>query len=282
MASVMLKKLVCFVVVCMVVQALVMPNGVEAALTTCGAVTKYLGQCMPFLRGTAGGVPSPKCCAGVGGLKAAAQTTADRRMACNCMKSTASKTKGLNYNFASRLASLCRVPVSYSFNPKINCNRGKSWLQTGMPKNNNAKITSSENHDHIVIMTITLQSSKHMPLRPSQKLSSGLRYTYTDTLQEMAAISLLKLARVVAAICMVLGASSCATEAAISCSGVSDTLSPCVPHLKSSGPTQATPPENCCAGLAPKDSTMTLQLSFLHIVGLACLTPSASALTAPT
>uniref|UniRef100_A0A803MHX7 Non-specific lipid-transfer protein n=1 Tax=Chenopodium quinoa TaxID=63459 RepID=A0A803MHX7_CHEQI len=178
MASVMLKKLVCFVMVSMVVQALVMPNRVEAALTTCGAVTKYLGQCMTFLRGTAGGVPSPKCCAGIAGLKAAAQTTADRRMACNCMKSTASKTKGLNYNLASRLASLCRVPVSYSFNPKINCNRGcKTWLQTSMPKNNNVKIKTSENHDHIVIMTVTLQSSQHIPLKPSQKLSSSLRYT---------------------------------------------------------------------------------------------------------
>ncbi|XP_021723393.1 non-specific lipid-transfer protein-like [Chenopodium quinoa] len=71
----------------------------------------------------------------------------------------------------------------------------------------------------------------------------------------MAAISLLKLARVIVAICMVLGATSRAIEAALSCSGVSDTLSPCMPYLKGSGPTQATPSESCCAGVRSLKAT---------------------------
>ncbi|CAO2839169.1 unnamed protein product [Amaranthus hypochondriacus] len=67
----------------------------------------------------------------------------------------------------------------------------------------------------------------------------------------MAIVSLLlKLACVSVAISMVLATVTRPTEAAIiSCSGVSDSLSPCKPHLTSSGLPQSTPPEKCCAGV---------------------------------
>lgn len=107
----------------MAVITLVNPRAAEAAVTTCGMVSKTLAPCMAYLKGSGAGGPPRNCCDGARALKAAAQTTADRRMACNCMKTAASKTKGLNYNLASRLASQCGVQASYSFNPKVNCNR---------------------------------------------------------------------------------------------------------------------------------------------------------------
>ncbi|KNA20468.1 hypothetical protein SOVF_052150 [Spinacia oleracea] len=122
MASAMLKKLVCLAVICMVVETLMAPHAVEAVVT-CNLVAKSLAQCIPYLKGSGGPRPSPNCCAGVQGLKAAAQTTADRRAACNCMKNQAANTKGLNYNLAARLASQCNVRVNYNFDPKTNCNR---------------------------------------------------------------------------------------------------------------------------------------------------------------
>ena len=120
--AIMLKKLVSLIVIGMVVLALAAPRTVEGAVT-CTVVTKALGPCMTYLKGTGATAPPANCCAGVRSLKAAAQTVADRRMACNCMKTAAQKTKSLNYKVAARLASQCGVRMSYSVNPNVNCNR---------------------------------------------------------------------------------------------------------------------------------------------------------------
>lgn len=122
MANAMLKKLVSFVVICLVVETLTIPHVVEAAVT-CTVVTKSLGPCIAYLKGTGATAPPPNCCVGVRSLNSAAQTVADRRMACNCMKTAAAKTKSINYKVAARLAAQCGVHISYSFNPNINCNR---------------------------------------------------------------------------------------------------------------------------------------------------------------
>ncbi|KAL2899884.1 Non-specific lipid-transfer protein [Bienertia sinuspersici] len=120
----MLKKLACLVVVCMVVETLVTPHVAEAAITACNTVSKSLGPCMAYLKSTSGpNNPPGNCCTGVRTLKAAAQTTADRRKACECMKTIAAGAKNLNKNRVDSLPGQCNVRIGYAFNRNIDCNR---------------------------------------------------------------------------------------------------------------------------------------------------------------
>ncbi|CAN1277177.1 Non-specific lipid-transfer protein 3 [Linum perenne] len=74
---------------------------------TCGQVTSGLAPCVGYLRGS--GPPTPGCCNGMKGLLAAARTTADRRQACNCLKSAAGNVPGLNPALVEPVAC-CRTP----------------------------------------------------------------------------------------------------------------------------------------------------------------------------
>ncbi|KAK9734256.1 hypothetical protein RND81_04G126600 [Saponaria officinalis] len=115
-----LKKLVCMIMLCMVVMTT--HGKVGAVAITCGGVTKSLAPCMAYIRGSSGVTPPAKCCAGVRALKGMARTPADRKTACNCMKTAAGRIKGLNYGNANKLAPQCGVTISYTFSPNTNCN----------------------------------------------------------------------------------------------------------------------------------------------------------------
>ncbi|XP_074313780.1 non-specific lipid-transfer protein-like [Silene latifolia] len=117
-----LDKIACMMVLCMVFQTLTNPRAVASAAVTCPGVTKSLAPCMTYLKGTGGPTPPPNCCVGVRTLKGMARTTADRRTACNCMKTAAGRMKGLNYGNAARLPNQCGVRMSYTLSPNINCN----------------------------------------------------------------------------------------------------------------------------------------------------------------
>ncbi|KAH9611092.1 hypothetical protein KSS87_005790, partial [Heliosperma pusillum] len=122
MANSTLKKITCIAMLCMVFQTLTNPHATASAVVTCGGVTKSLAPCMAYLRGTGGPTPTFNCCGGVRALKNMARTPADRRTACNCMKTAASRMKGLNYGNAAKLPNQCGVRMSYTLSPNINCN----------------------------------------------------------------------------------------------------------------------------------------------------------------
>nr|WJJ08760.1 nsLTP16 [Solanum melongena] len=111
----MLGKLACFVVLCMVVVA---PH-VEAIIT-CGQVQSGLAPCIPYLlgRGAIGG-----CCGGLKSLLGAAQTTADRRTACNCIKAAARAVKGIDPGRASGLPTTCGLNIPYDISPSVDCSK---------------------------------------------------------------------------------------------------------------------------------------------------------------
>uniref|UniRef100_A0A7C8ZLX2 Non-specific lipid-transfer protein n=1 Tax=Opuntia streptacantha TaxID=393608 RepID=A0A7C8ZLX2_OPUST len=117
MASIILKMTVCMAVACMAVM-----GGAEATLT-CGGVVQNLKPCIQYLKSSGGGAaPLGSCCEGVRTVKKLAQTTQDRRTACQCMKTAAAKMQGFKYGVASKLPAQCGVSVGYMFSPNLNCN----------------------------------------------------------------------------------------------------------------------------------------------------------------
>ncbi|PKA57628.1 Non-specific lipid-transfer protein 1 [Apostasia shenzhenica] len=93
----------------------------EAASITCGQVASTLAPCIPYLRGS--GPANSACCNGVRSLNAAAQTTADRQTACNCLKTLSASISGLNLGLAAGLPGKCGVNVPYRISPSTDCSR---------------------------------------------------------------------------------------------------------------------------------------------------------------
>ncbi|OIW00888.1 hypothetical protein TanjilG_20889 [Lupinus angustifolius] len=112
-------KVACLVMMCMIVVA----APIAQAAITCGQVTSKLAPCITYLR--SGGPVSGGCCGGVKALVAAAQSTADKQAACNCLKSAASAIK-FNPGNAASLPGKCRVSIPYKISSSTNC---ASFLQ---------------------------------------------------------------------------------------------------------------------------------------------------------
>lgn len=89
---------------------------------TCGVVSSKLGPCLPYLKGTAG-TPTKGCCDGVKALNGLASTTADKKTACSCIKSTAAGIKGINYGNAASLPGKCGVNIPYKISPSTDCTK---------------------------------------------------------------------------------------------------------------------------------------------------------------
>ncbi|OIW19044.1 hypothetical protein TanjilG_10605 [Lupinus angustifolius] len=89
-------KVACLVLLCMIVVG----APIAQATITCGQVVSGLTPCLSYLR-TGGAVPGT-CCNGVKGLVASAQSTADKQIACNCLKSLAASTT-FNPEYAASL-----------------------------------------------------------------------------------------------------------------------------------------------------------------------------------
>ncbi|XP_022982607.1 non-specific lipid-transfer protein 1-like [Cucurbita maxima] len=93
----------------------------EAAIS-CGTVASSVAPCIPYLRNPSTGLPAA-CCSGIRSLNSQASTSADRRTACNCLKSAANSVSGINYNAASSLPSKCGVSIPYKISPSTDCNK---------------------------------------------------------------------------------------------------------------------------------------------------------------
>ena len=108
-------KLTCAVLMCMMVAA----PFAEAAIS-CGKVATSVAPCIPYITGKGPG-PTAGCCNGIKALNAAASTPADRKTACNCLKSAAGSIAGLNYGTAAGLPGKCGVRIPYAISPNTNC-----------------------------------------------------------------------------------------------------------------------------------------------------------------
>ena len=109
-------------VVLAVVAAVLLAAAVSEAAISCGTVNSAIAPCLSYARGQASS-PSSGCCSGVRRLNSAASTTADRRAACNCLKSAARGISGLNAGNAASIPSKCGVSIPYSISTSTDCSR---------------------------------------------------------------------------------------------------------------------------------------------------------------
>ncbi|XP_057771292.1 non-specific lipid-transfer protein 2-like [Salvia miltiorrhiza] len=91
----------------------------EAAIK-CGTVFSYLNPCIPYV--TEKG-PLGKCCGGVKGLYGVVKTIPDKQSVCNCLKSLAGSTSGVNYSKAAGLPGQCGVNIPYKISPSTDCSK---------------------------------------------------------------------------------------------------------------------------------------------------------------
>lgn len=107
------------VAVAVVLMVAVIERAAVVESITCGQVTGSVGSCLGYLK--TGGKPVPACCNGVRGLNSLARTPADRKQACNCLKTLAGSVKGINYGFASALPGKCGISIPYPISPNTDC-----------------------------------------------------------------------------------------------------------------------------------------------------------------
>ncbi|XP_078436603.1 non-specific lipid-transfer protein 1-like [Wolffia australiana] len=101
--------------------ALVLLAPAVKAAVTCSQVYGQLGPCMSVvLYGTQ---PSPDCCGGVKNILDVAQTTADRRSVCGCLKNAAQGISSSAIAAAAAIPRLCHIAMPYQIDPNVNCDR---------------------------------------------------------------------------------------------------------------------------------------------------------------
>nr|WEA82704.1 nonspecific lipid transfer protein 9 [Solanum melongena]WJJ08753.1 nsLTP9 [Solanum melongena] len=86
---------------------------------TCGQVDANMAPCVSYL--TQGGNPSAACCSGVKALSGLAQSTDERRTACNCLKAAANRYSNLKDDAAQALPGKCGVSLNVPISRTINC-----------------------------------------------------------------------------------------------------------------------------------------------------------------
>jgi hypothetical protein len=110
------------VAIALVAALLVMAAPHANAAISCGQVNSAIAPCLAYARGSGSG-PSAACCSGVKSLSAAAKTSADRKAACNCLKSGAGRVSGLKPSNAQSIPSKCGVSLPYSISTSTDCSR---------------------------------------------------------------------------------------------------------------------------------------------------------------
>jgi hypothetical protein len=80
-------------------------------------------------------------------LNSAASTTADRRAACNCLKSAAARVGGLVAGNAASIPAKCGVSIPYTISPSIDCSRSAASLPIYHPSCISVTITGVINDD---------------------------------------------------------------------------------------------------------------------------------------
>ncbi|KAK3024631.1 hypothetical protein RJ639_043255 [Escallonia herrerae] len=111
------KQAIPFAMPLLMLLLLLAPSSVAAI--TCSDVMKDLRPCITYLKSGSGKPPAP-CCAGASALASAASTTADKRAACNCIKSAA-RSMNINTELAKALPGNCNIHLSFTISPSVDC-----------------------------------------------------------------------------------------------------------------------------------------------------------------
>ncbi|XP_074584028.1 non-specific lipid-transfer protein 1-like [Curcuma longa] len=93
-----------------------------SAAVSCGNVVSDLAPCIAYAQGKTTTLSAP-CCSGVRNLNNAAQTTADRRTACTCLKGTVGSIKGINLSLVGGIPGKCNVKVPYPISTSVDCSK---------------------------------------------------------------------------------------------------------------------------------------------------------------
>ncbi|XP_011094394.2 non-specific lipid-transfer protein A-like [Sesamum indicum] len=90
---------------------------------SCGQVDAALVPCISYLTGRGGDSPSPACCSGVKAVKDMAQTTADKRGCCSCIKAAANRYADLKDAAAQSLPTKCGVQMDIPVSRTVDCDK---------------------------------------------------------------------------------------------------------------------------------------------------------------
>ncbi|MBA0835048.1 hypothetical protein Goarm_007357, partial [Gossypium armourianum] len=103
------------------------------AAISCSVVIKDLRPCVNYLTKGSGKPPSA-CCAGASALASAASSSADKKAACECIKS-ASKSIKPNNQLAQALPSNCGITLPVTISPNVDwlvesleAETGSAWM----------------------------------------------------------------------------------------------------------------------------------------------------------
>nr|AAM00273.1 lipid transfer protein 2 [Euphorbia lagascae] len=109
------KMVISVVVIVAIIQLMAM----QGEAVDCKDVNSNLATCIPYLTGK-DTAPPTTCCDGVKNLPKIAQTTADRRAACECVKAAASHYT-INEKAASSLPKDCGAVINIPISKTTNC-----------------------------------------------------------------------------------------------------------------------------------------------------------------
>ncbi|KAK4414597.1 Non-specific lipid-transfer protein 1 [Sesamum alatum] len=115
-----MKGAVAAVIAILAVISLVAQQG---QAVTCGQVDAALVPCISYLTGRGGDSPSPACCSGVKTVKGMAQTTADKRACCSCVKAAANRYADLKDVAAQSLPTKCGVQMDIPVSRTVDCDK---------------------------------------------------------------------------------------------------------------------------------------------------------------
>ncbi|KAJ8770004.1 hypothetical protein K2173_009087 [Erythroxylum novogranatense] len=91
------------------------------AAISCSDVLKDLRPCVGYLQNGSGNPPA-SCCAGASALASATTTTADKKTACNCIKTAANKINP-NPQLAQGLPGNCGINLPFAVSPNVDCSK---------------------------------------------------------------------------------------------------------------------------------------------------------------
>jgi hypothetical protein len=115
----MAKSIIAVVTLAVMVLLIAAPR--EAEAITCEQVTSAIAPCIPFARH--GGILPPACCQKIKLLYAAAKTTSDRQIVCNCLKTAAHGASDVKPVFISGLLGKCGVHIGYPISTSFDCSK---------------------------------------------------------------------------------------------------------------------------------------------------------------
>lgn len=96
-------------------------GGAEEATVYCYTVGAMMFPCVPYITDKG---PMGRCCDGIKLLHESTTTTADRQVACECLKKLANEyPNDINFEKAAGLPKECGVDIPYVISPDIDCSK---------------------------------------------------------------------------------------------------------------------------------------------------------------